>query len=554
VTWIVPKRKQWIWISLLCFTCLLITSVGLALDVNRVPNPRQSSGSWVTDMAHLLKPATIVQMNQMITNLETKNGSEVAVVTVPETKPAASPKEFATSLFNKWQIGKKDLNNGVLLLVSKHDRRVEIETGYGVESILPDARVGQIISSEMTPRFKQGDYNAGVLAGTSALVNVLSKEYTAPAHPNRANPTFSLTWIIWVFVLLLSYRGIRLASRKLADISLREATLLEPNGRFNLEQKKESLATQRNLYYPDLSNRSVWFLLIGFSSFGLLSSLVCLLIQFFVFVFGAWEQSLVESTILLLLGLTLCLAPIGSICLFYVMEGFAKTRLQRRLKDGYFRCKTCHSVMNRLDDNQLVSFLTRAEQVAQSLGTLSVEGWRCKKCQSILSPPGVHLQLRRPKKSEFEVCPTCAEQTVTVNPTIAQKAPTGHGNRIGIVVKECQCCHQRQEIEQPLVSDQPSTLNRSAPSSKPTANNCSGEHSDYSSSSTSESLSSSSSDSSTGSSWSASSDSSSGSSFSESSSWSSSSDSGSFSDSGSSWSSSDFGGGSSGGGGAGDSW
>ncbi len=325
-----------------------------------------------------------------------KNGAEVAVVTVPETKPAASPKEFATSLFNEWKIGKKDLNNGVLLLVSQRDRRVEIETGYGVESILPDAKVGQIISSEMTPRFKQGDYNGGVLAGTIALVNVLSKDYTAPAHQTPAGSTFSMTWIIWVFVLLLSYRGIRLASRKLADISLCEATLLEPNGRFNLEQK-ERLTTQHDSFYPDLSNRFGWLLLIGFSSFGLLSSAVCLLIQFFVSVFGNWEQSLVGSTILMLLGLTLCLAPIGSICLFFVMKGLAKRRLQRRFRDGYFRCKTCHSVMNRLNNNQLTSFLTRAEQVARSLGTLSVNGWRCKKCQPILSPSGVHLQLQRPK-------------------------------------------------------------------------------------------------------------------------------------------------------------
>jgi uncharacterized protein len=92
---------------------------------------------------------------------------------MPETKPADSLKAFATELFNYWHIGKKGQDNGVLFLISKGDRRVEIETGYGVEAILPDAKVGSIIQQEITPRFKQGDFDAGTLAGTQALVMVL---------------------------------------------------------------------------------------------------------------------------------------------------------------------------------------------------------------------------------------------------------------------------------------------------------------------------------------------------------------------------------------------
>jgi uncharacterized protein len=73
-------------------------------------------------------------------------------------------------LFNHWGIGKADEDNGVLFLISIGDRRVEIETGYGIEPILPDAQVGQIIETNITPPFKQGDFDAGTLAGTKALV------------------------------------------------------------------------------------------------------------------------------------------------------------------------------------------------------------------------------------------------------------------------------------------------------------------------------------------------------------------------------------------------
>lgn len=76
----------------------------------------------MADSAHILKTETEAQLNQMITELEAKNGAEVAVVTVPETEPAASPKVFATELFNTWHIGKQGQDNGVLLLISTGDR------------------------------------------------------------------------------------------------------------------------------------------------------------------------------------------------------------------------------------------------------------------------------------------------------------------------------------------------------------------------------------------------------------------------------------------------
>jgi uncharacterized protein len=155
----------------------------LAVTVQEVPNPRKVNSGWVTDMADVLSPQTEAQLNQMISDLEAENGSEIAVVTVPETSPSASPKEFATSLFNNWKIGKADKDNGVLLLISQGDRRVEIETGYGVESILPDARVGNIIQQEITPRFKQRDFDGGTLAGTKALVVALQTN-AAPSTPS----------------------------------------------------------------------------------------------------------------------------------------------------------------------------------------------------------------------------------------------------------------------------------------------------------------------------------------------------------------------------------
>ena len=186
------QLKRLLKTSPLTLAFVLFPFVGLALDVKDVPNPRQINGTWVTDMAGLLDEPTEAQLNSVISQLERKNGAEIAVVTVSETAPAASPKQFTTALFKYWGIGKKGKDNGVLFLISKGDRRVEIETGYGVEAILPSAKVSNIIDSQITPRFKKGDFKGGTLAGTKALVVALDVPQPA-AKSNKPAPIASST-------------------------------------------------------------------------------------------------------------------------------------------------------------------------------------------------------------------------------------------------------------------------------------------------------------------------------------------------------------------------
>ncbi len=109
--------KQILGAGMLSIAVLSIPSAGVAVTVQQVPNPRQVNGGWVTDMAGVLSPSTEAELNQIISQLEAKNGSEIAVVTVPDTAPSATPKLFATSLFNYWGIGKAGEENGVLFFV-----------------------------------------------------------------------------------------------------------------------------------------------------------------------------------------------------------------------------------------------------------------------------------------------------------------------------------------------------------------------------------------------------------------------------------------------------
>lgn len=175
----------------------------MALEVKDIPNSRLINNSRVTDMANILSPATETSINHQLSGLEAKNGTEMAVVIVPSTAPAATPKEFAIALFNYWGIGKKGQDNGILLLISQGERRVEVEIGYGVEDILPDAKVGNIISQEMKPKFKKGNFDEGTLAGTEALVQVLESGVVDTSSSSSAKQLSASAAYSWLSGLIL---------------------------------------------------------------------------------------------------------------------------------------------------------------------------------------------------------------------------------------------------------------------------------------------------------------------------------------------------------------
>lgn len=147
-----------------------------AITVQDLPNPRQTTRSWVLDQEKVISPTTEAQINNLISDLESKTTTEMAVVTVNSSQPYSSLKEMATELYNYWGIGKQGNDNGVLFLISVQERRMEIETGYGVEGILPDAKAGAILDDYVVPYFRQGNYDQGILSGVNILTQVLAGE------------------------------------------------------------------------------------------------------------------------------------------------------------------------------------------------------------------------------------------------------------------------------------------------------------------------------------------------------------------------------------------
>lgn len=141
---------------------------------------------YVNDRAGILDAASRGELDGLLRDLERRTTAEVAILTVPSTAPLTI-QEYSIAVFDRWKIGKKGKDNGLLFLVAVKDRKLWITTGYGLEAILPDGKVGEIRDSHILPSFRQGRYAEGILRGTWAIAAVIGGG--APGTPQGAPPT-----------------------------------------------------------------------------------------------------------------------------------------------------------------------------------------------------------------------------------------------------------------------------------------------------------------------------------------------------------------------------
>jgi len=163
----------------------------------------------VTDLTATLDAQQIQALETQLRDFEGSKGSQVAVLMLPSTQPETAA-QYGVRVYDEWKLGRKGIDDGVLVLVAKDDRRVWIVTGRGVEGPLPDAAVKRIVEEDITPRFKQGDFYGGIRAGVDRIVRTIEGEPLPP--PRRAgqqSPLFENTeWLIPAFIILMVAQGI----------------------------------------------------------------------------------------------------------------------------------------------------------------------------------------------------------------------------------------------------------------------------------------------------------------------------------------------------------
>jgi len=164
----------------------------------------------VNDYANMISPAVRAQIEDKLAALEASDSTQVAVLTIPSLQ-GEDLEGFSIKVAEAWKIGTKENDNGAILLVSKEDRAVRIEVGYGLEGRLTDLISGRIVDRIIVPNFKEGRFDQGFSEGVDAIIATVKGEYKGTGVPATKSGGFSGKSLVPLLILfaILSAVGSR---------------------------------------------------------------------------------------------------------------------------------------------------------------------------------------------------------------------------------------------------------------------------------------------------------------------------------------------------------
>lgn len=150
---------------------VLLASGAIAADEVAVP----PLAARVTDLTATLAADQIRTLDGQLRDFERRKGSQVAVLMLPTTAPETI-EQYSIRVADAWKVGRAKVDDGVILVVAKNDRKLRIEVGYGLEGAIPDAMAKRVVSDVIAPHFRAGDFYGGIAAGTDALMKLAEGE------------------------------------------------------------------------------------------------------------------------------------------------------------------------------------------------------------------------------------------------------------------------------------------------------------------------------------------------------------------------------------------
>lgn len=289
-----------------------LASSATTYSVADVPNVHvQDRTRFVSNPDGILSPEAEVSINSLLADLNRETTAEFAVVIVDDIDSDID--EFATSLFRQWGLGKKDTNNGLLMLVAKDSRKVAFRTGGGLEGLLPDGFLGSLIRNEIRPRFREEDYAGGVRSAVLNISDVLrNPEAREEVYSRFANDSSGEDPDLFGFYLSLC----ALMSAAALGLLCLQLFRSRKSDRYDRYQAV-------NKIYPTV-------LFLSFLSLGMaLVALVPLLI------------------------------------------------IRHRLRRGPHYCPKCHTRMRLMDEQRDNDFLTHAQDLEEQIGSIDYDVWVC---------------------------------------------------------------------------------------------------------------------------------------------------------------------------------
>lgn len=365
-------------------TGLAVSLIWLLLAAPPAPtDPTQR----VHDFANLLSFDQRQSLETLARGIETETTAQLAIVTV-RSLDGRTVEQFANELFNQWGIGRRDVNNGVLLLVAPHEHKLRIEVGYGLEPLLTDSLCGEIRDESILPYFRNQDFPRGIRAGAERIIDVLRRYPQAAAGVPGSAP-------IWVRTAkrdaLAGLGGVGALGGVMAFLA--------------------SIARRRRNY------STVVFFIVTCAA-AALAGVAALLV---------WKAP--QSP--LLWG---CAAATGGGLVWALW-----TNYRRYHRFGPNACRKCGTRLELLDEQADDAKLSTVQQLEERLGSVDYDVWFCPAC--LQSETESYLAWF----SGFLECPSCKARAFREGPQEVIRPATQWSSGTARVVDTCSSCKKRRE-------------------------------------------------------------------------------------------------------------
>jgi len=379
--------------KLLLIVLCSLSGFAFATDytVQTIPNPKTADAhAFVSNPDGILKAETVQEINTYLDSLQAQTSAEVAVVAV-NSIGNNEIKSFATDLFKTWGIGQTKKDNGFLVLFVLDQRKVTMETGYGLEGVLPDAICKRIQYQTMVPEFKQGNYDAGLLAGVQRIGSLIRKE---PVQ-EEAKPT-----IAWNQILPIAGAGYLILALLVWFIlgNLIQNIRKDPKLQSNLARYKAIKSQKAGM----VSLVSIMIPVAGF--------IVILLFSNPIY-------------ILLLIPIPLTTIP----------ANIYGRLMMLKVRRAPIPCNVCDGKMHILSEKQEDAHLKLAQQFEEKLHAVDYDVFVCDKCAN-------EAIFTLDKPSAYSECPKCGTKAFILTDKRTLIAPTYISSGTERTTYRCKFC------------------------------------------------------------------------------------------------------------------
>ncbi len=357
------------------FCSLTSTSIAVEYTVKSIPNPITADAhAFVCNPDGILKMETVQELNISLDSLKSQTGAEVAVVAV-NSIGQAELNTFATELFTTWGIGKAKQDNGLLVLFVLDQKKVKFETGYGLEGVLPDAICKRIQMQNMIPEFKNGNYDAGMLAGVQRIASSIRKEPVAQevVTPIVWSEILPIALAIYLLLMLFTWIWIGNSIQKIR----KNPKILSNLARYKaIKNEKSGIISLMALILPALGFVGILF----------------------------FSQPIF---LLLLIPIPITTIP-GNI--------YGKM-MMLKIRREPIPCNVCDGKMHILSEKQEDAHLKLAQQFEEQLHAIDYDVFVCDKCAN-------EAIFTLDKPSAYSECPKCGTKAFILKDKRTVVAPT----------------------------------------------------------------------------------------------------------------------------------